>query len=74
MATELRCPQCGKNTLSCHYVGDVGGVDYLDEYEAHCSSCGFKKTELISGGSPVGQDWVTKCPFCGIEYCGRTVL
>lgn len=70
MATELKCPQCGKKTLSCDYVGDVGEIDYWDEYEAYCSLCGFKKTELISGGS-LKQNWVTKCPFCGQEHCGK---
>ena len=66
MATGLKCPKCGKNTLSCSYNGDVGGVDYLDEYQATCSSCGYEKIEHVSGGSPMGWNDFTKCPFCGI--------
>jgi len=65
MATGVRCPQCERNALTCRYIGDVGGVEYLDLYEAYCHACGFKEIRLVNGGSPLGENWKTICPYCG---------
>lgn len=69
MPGGLKCPLCGENTFSCTYVGDVGGVDYyIDEYKGRCQSCGYEESKLVEGGSVMGVNWVTKCPFCGQEF------
>jgi|YNPNPStandDraft_1061719.scaffolds.fasta_scaffold545642_1 hypothetical protein len=69
MASEIKCPKCGNRTLNCQYLGDVGGIDYLDRYKAKCSLCGFEEVKDVSGGSPLNANWPTNCPFCGKQYC-----
>jgi hypothetical protein len=62
-SNELKCPRCNIN-LEC-FCNDVGGVDYIDEYILICRKCGFNETTCRSGGSPLGENWCTECPFCG---------
>ena len=64
--TGTECPKCGK--LAKCYCRDAGsGGEFLDEYTLHCPHCGYKDQKLESGGSTSGEDWNTKCPFCGAE-------
>jgi len=46
---------------------------FLDRYEAVCSWCGYVEIREVDGGSPLGANWPTKCPFCGFEYCCEEV-
>ena len=74
MAVGLKCPRCRNNTLSCRYLGEMGPPDrFLDRYEAVCSWCGYVEIREVDGGSPLGANWSTKCPFCGFEYCCEEV-
>ena len=61
----LRCPLCRQESECFHQ--DVGGVDYMDEYVLYCVSCGHTERRSVYGGSPLGNNWTTSCPFCGIE-------
>ena len=61
----LKCPVCLQKAECFHQ--DVGGVDYIDEYVLYCGSCGYIERRSVSGGSPLGDNWTTSCPFCGIE-------
>lgn len=61
----LICPLCGEvGKCSC---GDVGGVEYYDKYVFNCNSCDYTDYHLEYGGSPVADNWVTTCPYCGKE-------
>jgi ribosomal protein S27AE len=63
MKTTSLCPRCGSIT-PC-YTKDVGGVDYSDEYTRHCPNCGNITRGTKNGGSPLGENELTECPFCG---------
>lgn len=57
------CPKCGSEG-AC-FGHDVGGVDrYDDEYSFRCFECGYSDTQTISGGSPLGPNDSTNCPYC----------
>lgn len=66
MTAKSNCPKCGK-AAKC-YFREVGGCDrYTDEYTLICSTCGHKEQVQISGGSPLGQNNVTECPYCRVD-------
>jgi C4-type Zn-finger protein len=61
--SNVTCPQCG-GIAHCQFTGDVGGVDYHDEYSLVCDLCGHQTTDTVYGGSPISSDGATECPFC----------
>lgn len=61
-----KCSECDSSFVSCYHV-DVGGVDYYDEYILHCKDCGNIKRSSQYGGSPNSDNWLTFCPYCGID-------
>ena len=63
-----RCPKCGQYGV-CHHDGDVSaGPTYVDQYRFECSnpSCRFTDSQAVCGGDTVGDNWHTKCPYCGV--------
>ena len=60
---RLECPKCHSEAQCFHQ--DVGGVDYDDEYVLYCKTCGNIERVRRYGGSPVSDNWVTNCPYCG---------
>lgn len=60
-----KCPKCGSYSVQCYHA-DVGGVEYYDEYTLHCKDCGYIERVGRSGGSPMSDNWVTECPYCGV--------
>jgi hypothetical protein len=61
----LKCSECGSPAKCFHQ--DVGGVDYYDEYVLWCDSCGKIERSLVYGGSPMNDNWLTSCTFCGAD-------
>lgn len=59
----LICPKCG--SVGQCYCYDAGGVEYLDVYTFACDNCSYAEQEDIRGGSPLGDNWSTSCPYCG---------
>ena len=62
----MRCPVCG-HFGEC-YWRDVDRVGFYGQYTFYCPGCGFRKQETKYGGSSGGDDWPTRCSFCGKEY------
>lgn len=65
-----KCPRCGGGSFGeCRYDGDAGGpLKFLDRYTAACRGCGHVLTALVSGGDVGQSEWVTHCPFCGVQH------
>jgi predicted nucleic-acid-binding Zn-ribbon protein len=74
MTQHVLCPKCLEKELTCGYDGDVGTIEYEDQYHADCSACGFSETKTVSGGSPLNMNYPTNCPYCGKEYCSNEDL
>ena len=64
MATELKCPECGKNNAVCTHE-DIGGpMRYRFEFTFYCPDCGYTKTEHEDGGEVGYNEARVRCPFC----------
>ena len=61
-----KCPKC--NAIGECFYRQVGHDDkYEDEYILYCKECGHIEKKQEHGGSVLGENWFTKCPFCGKE-------
>ncbi len=66
---EKKCPKCGSSSLGCRHR-EVGTIDYYDEYTLYCLDCDYIiETVKKYGGSPLGVNWSTYCPYCGQKFC-----
>ncbi|MBN1695895.1 MAG: restriction endonuclease [Spirochaetales bacterium] len=69
IVSHIKCPLCGKNTVTCRYWESGGDSRYFyDNFTHHCTNprCDYHEEELerFGGESSYEYPWPS-CPFCG---------